>query len=82
MAAEVYPLLENRDGDGDLKTQLVQVDMCLEDRCPCWDFDRVMGVRCFRGDVLVGIGSVSIRLRASGGGCWVVGFEGCGGDCG
>ncbi|KAK3386152.1 hypothetical protein B0H63DRAFT_474269 [Podospora didyma] len=47
MAAEVYPLLENRDGDGDLKTGLAQVDTCLEYGCPCWDFDRDYGREMF-----------------------------------
>ncbi|KAK3313985.1 hypothetical protein B0H66DRAFT_630281 [Apodospora peruviana] len=47
MAAEVYPLLENRDGDGDLKKVLGQIDTCAEYGCPCWDFDRDHGRELF-----------------------------------
>ena len=47
MAEQVYPLFENRDGDGDVKTRLSQVDTCVEYGCPCWDFDRDYGREFF-----------------------------------
>jgi hypothetical protein len=39
MAAEIYPSLMNRNGEGQLKTELHQIDTCCESSCPCWDFD-------------------------------------------
>lgn len=39
MAADIYPLLHNRNGDNNLKTSLNEIDTCSYMDCPCWDFD-------------------------------------------
>lgn len=39
MAAELYPTLLNRNGNGILKDELREIDTCDFDDCPCFDFD-------------------------------------------
>jgi hypothetical protein len=39
MALEVYRSMKNRDGEGQVKTELSQIDTCSYSSCPCYDFD-------------------------------------------
>lgn len=39
LAQQFYPLMQRRDGNGNCKTALEEVDTCIFADCPCADFD-------------------------------------------
>ena len=39
IARQIYPHLQNIDGEGNSKVELGQIDTCADQNCPCFDFD-------------------------------------------
>lgn len=47
LAQQFYPLMQRRDGEGNFKTQLTEIDTCVFADCPCIDFDLDEGQQFF-----------------------------------
>ena len=66
MAAQVYPNMQNRNGEGHCKTTLNQIDTCVEPLCPCYDFNLSEQHTLFLRRCEYNIAGVSMLLRGVG----------------